>query len=45
MKRILLVLCVIIIALSGCNSDKTDMVTRSEQDLVGVYIPKESSNL
>lgn len=41
MKRILLALCAIVILLSGCNSDKTDMVTKSEQDLVGVYIPEE----
>ena len=41
MKRILLALCAIVILLSGCNSDKTDMVTKSEQDLVGAYIPEE----
>ena len=45
MKKLLLILCAIVILLSGCNSDKTDIVTKSEQDLVGVYIPKESSNL
>ena len=41
MKRILLALCAIVILLSGCNSDQTDMVTKSEQDLVGAYIPEE----
>ena len=41
MKKLLLILCAIVILLSGCNSDKTDIVTKSEQDLEGVYIPEE----